>query len=64
MWVPFTRTDGPAWTPEEVAAIVGTVRTIQNVPDLAGSTGTVNWRVLDARTTDDPFRLELFVEPA
>ena len=62
VWIPFMRSDGPAWTAADVAAMIGDVREIDWLGAL-GANGESEVRILDGRLTRDPFRAEFLVEP-
>ncbi len=58
MWLPFMRSNGPAWTLEDVVAKLG------EVTEFETPIGTWKVRITDGRLTSDPRRAEFLVEPA
>jgi hypothetical protein len=55
MWVAYTRSDVPAWTAGDVAAMIGQTREVQT------PWGLPHWTIRDGRLTRDPFRAEFLV---
>jgi hypothetical protein len=63
VWMPFMRSDGPAWTAADVDARIGEVTKI-DWRGVFGTTGPSRNVILAGRLTKDPFRAEFLVGPA